>query len=117
MVAVSSIRVRTAHGNSFDHVVGAGNERRATVMPRAWAALRLMTRLILGKERRPGMAPVHWASGSDGETAQKNLRVSGGIALTYSCCELRRTPLQNHLERSACRIAAPLAKRKHSLPN
>jgi len=28
MIAVSSMRVRTAHGNSFDHLVGAGEQRR-----------------------------------------------------------------------------------------
>jgi hypothetical protein len=28
MIAVSSIRVRSAHGNSLDHLVGAGEERR-----------------------------------------------------------------------------------------
>ena len=28
MIAVSSIRVRGANGNSFDHLVGAGEERR-----------------------------------------------------------------------------------------
>src|SRR6516165_4704265 len=34
---VSCIRVRSAHGNSFDHLVGG------TVSPRAFAALRLIT--------------------------------------------------------------------------
>jgi len=28
MIAVSWIRVRSAHGNSFDHLVGAGEQRR-----------------------------------------------------------------------------------------
>jgi hypothetical protein len=28
MIAVSSIRVRSAHGNSFDHLVGAGEQAR-----------------------------------------------------------------------------------------
>src|SRR5262249_36315157 len=28
MIAVSSIRVRSAHGNSFDHLAGAGEQRR-----------------------------------------------------------------------------------------
>src|SRR5262249_34418870 len=40
MTAVSSMRVRAAHGNSFDHLVGAGEERRRrwiqplTILPR-----------------------------------------------------------------------------------
>jgi hypothetical protein len=28
MIAVSWIRVRSAHGNSFDHLIGAGEQRR-----------------------------------------------------------------------------------------
>jgi hypothetical protein len=28
MIAVSSMRVRTAHGNSFDHLLGAGEQGR-----------------------------------------------------------------------------------------
>ncbi len=31
MAAVSSMRVRAAHGNSFDHLVGAGQQRRRHV--------------------------------------------------------------------------------------
>jgi hypothetical protein len=31
MIALSSIRVRGAHGNSFDHLVGAGDKRRRNI--------------------------------------------------------------------------------------
>ncbi len=44
MAAVSSMRVRAAHGNSFDHLVGAGKKRWRYREAERLAVVRSMTR-------------------------------------------------------------------------
>src|SRR5438874_5189161 len=52
MAAVSSMRVRAAHGNSFDHLVGAGKKRWRHREAERLAVVRSMTRSNFVEARR-----------------------------------------------------------------
>jgi hypothetical protein len=53
MIAVSSMRVRTAHGNSFDHLLGAGEQGRWDIEPSARAVLPSSVPCAMITEGRP----------------------------------------------------------------
>jgi hypothetical protein len=49
MIAVSSIRVRSAHGNSFDHLISASEQHGRHGEPKRLGGFEVDHKLVLGR--------------------------------------------------------------------